>query len=234
MDSDLNLTASGFVDVLGGSGEEDRGPWWSSMDDVEAEVDGVVEFTHGGGVAPVAEACARRGWPLVSGTTGLTREDEDRLKEARRSIPILRAANMSLGIALLRRCLSVLSSFSPQGTELEIVEIHHGGKRDAPSGTARSLFDLWSELRGEGLREVHGRSGQTGARKGDEVGVHALRLGHVVGEHQLHFALPGGERVELIHRVAGRASFARGALFALSRLVGRPPGLYGLDDLYDA
>lgn len=225
------FSAAGFVDTE--RGPEAASPWWLSMDEVDAEVDGAVEFTCGGAVGGIAEVCARRRWPLVSGATGLTGEDTGRLGEAAKTIPILRASNMSLGVAMLRRCLTVIASLAPPETELEIVEIHHGGKRDAPSGTARSFFELWSGLRGRGLREVDGRTGTPGPRKGDEVGIHALRLGDVVGEHQLYLALPGGERVELTHRVGGRRSFARGALLALARLRGRPPGLYGLDDLYD-
>jgi 4-hydroxy-tetrahydrodipicolinate reductase len=207
--------------------------WFSNLDTVSGEADGVVEFTRAGALALLAPACARRGWPLVSGTTGLLPEDEAALREASARIPVLRATNLSLGMALVRRCLRLLAAKLPKGTQFEIVEIHHAGKQDAPSGTAWTLFEDWKALRGGQATATTGRSGRVGPRREEEVGLHAVRMGEVVGEHHLLLALPGGERLELVHRVARRESFARGALEGLLRLRSRPPGRYGWEDLLE-
>ncbi|MBU1702422.1 MAG: 4-hydroxy-tetrahydrodipicolinate reductase [Candidatus Eisenbacteria bacterium] len=210
--------------------EDDR--WRRRLGEVADPADGVIEFTHAGGLAAIATVCAERGWPLVSGTTSLTEEDHAGLARAAETIPILQASNLSLGIALMRRCLASIGREAPEGTELEILEIHHGAKRDAPSGTARTLYETWSQARGGHAIKKEGRSGLAGPRSPEEVGIHALRLGEVVGEHRCYLALPGGERLELAHSVTRRESFARGAFLALRRLVGRPPGFYSVDEIF--
>jgi len=226
LEADPRDRAVGWVDP--GSAEEGV---LGALEDAEGPADGVIEFTCPGAVAGIARTCADRGWPLVSGTTGVTAQDDRALEGAARKIPVLRAANMSLGLAIVRRCMREVARLAPPETEMEIVEIHHRGKRDAPSGTARALFELWASMRG-GV-EVAGRAGATGPAEPGDVGLHAVRLGDVVGEHQILWSLPGGERLDLTHRVADRRSFARGAVWALRRVVGRRPGLYGFDDAFE-
>ncbi|MBD3336839.1 MAG: 4-hydroxy-tetrahydrodipicolinate reductase [Candidatus Eisenbacteria bacterium] len=229
IEDDPRFTVAAHVDRNAPRGEAG---WFGALGEVSTGADGVIEFTLGGAVGEIARAAAAKGWPLVSAATGLSPDDEAGLQAAAGTIPVLHASNLSLGMALLRRCLREVAARAPEGVEAEIVEIHHGGKRDAPSGTARALFGDWSRSRSAALREVHGRSGAAGPRRSDEVGVHAVRLGNVVGEHRVFLALPGGERLELGHMVTDRASFARGALLALERLQESPPGLYAVEDLY--
>jgi 4-hydroxy-tetrahydrodipicolinate reductase len=192
-----------------------------------AKVDAFVEFTNGAAVPNIAKALGALGTPWVSGTTGLDEAGRGALREAATTIPVLWSPNLSLGVAVLSRLLSQAARLLPPGWEMELIETHHTAKRDAPSGTALDLARRWMEVRGGVLR--HGRSGTTGLRPAAEVGVHALRLPDVVGEHTVRIGGPR-EMVELGHRAFDRAAFAHGALAAAGWLVQRKAGLYTMDD----
>lgn len=171
--------------------------------------DVVVDFSTPAGFARVMEHASS---PVVSGTTGLTPPANPRL-------PLLHAANFSLGVAVLARLVREATAALP-GWDVEVVELHHHGKRDAPSGTALRLVEGLEPL-------VNGRSGP---RTPGEVGMHAVRGGDIVGEHHVYLCGPG-ERLQLAHVAHHRGLFAAGALRAARWMVGRPPGLYSLDDL---
>lgn len=191
-------------------------------------VDVFVEFTHADAIADLSKALSRLGKPWVSGTTGLEESARRSLQEASAAIPVLWSPNMSVGVAVLSRLLSEAARLLPEGWEMELTETHHTAKRDAPSGTALALARRWTEVRGGELR--HGRAGMTGPRPAHEVGVHALRLPDVVGEHCARLGGPR-ELLELGHRALDRSAFAHGAIAAAVWLEGqRKAGLYTMDD----
>ena len=195
-----------------------------------AAAEGVINFTAPAASLEMARRCAERGLPLVVGTTGLSADQRGRLVEAARRIPLVFAANMSVGVnVLLRLCAEAARLLGP-GWDIEIVEAHHDRKADAPSGTALRLAEVLAEATGGGLeqRAQHGRRGQTGARRPEEIGLHALRGGDIVGEHTVYLCT-SGERLELTHRASSRRTFAAGALRALRWARGRRPGLYDME-----
>lgn len=203
----------------------------SSIDVALAAAEVVIDFSSPGATAAIARACAARRVPLVVGTTGLDAQADTALAAVASVAPTVVAANFSIGVAVLAhlaaRAATLLGDF-----DAEIVEMHHRGKRDAPSGTALRLARAVADARGVDLaaRAVHGRSGTPGPRPEGEIGILALRGGDVVGDHTLILAGPG-ERLELTHRATSRDLFARGALRAAAWTVGRAPGRYDMSDV---
>jgi len=173
--------------------------------------------------------------PAVIGTTGFSRADQEKLKEAGRHIPLLWAPNMSLGVAALNRVAGTLARTLGPDYEVEIVELHHRHKRDAPSGTALKLLETTARARGLDPDQslVSGRQGQAGPRRQGEIGVLAGRGGDVVGDHTVYFLGPG-ERLELTHRAHTRDTFAQGAVRVAAWLAGRAPGCYTLEDTLES
>ena len=169
--------------------------------------------------------------PVVIGTTGLSEEQLARVEEAAKSVPIVLAPNMSVGVSLLREVVRELSGKLGSGYDVEIVEAHHRNKVDAPSGTALLLAQAAAEGRGRNLDEVavFGREGRAPRVEG-EIGVHALRGGAVVGEHRVVF-YSDGEEIEIAHRALSRRTFAAGALRAARFAAGAEPGLYSMRDV---
>jgi 4-hydroxy-tetrahydrodipicolinate reductase len=169
--------------------------------------------------------------PHVIGTTGLSAGQLARVEEASRSVPIVRAPNMSVGVNLLREVVREISAKLGQDYDIEVVEAHHNNKKDAPSGTALFLARAAAEGREQDLEEVavYGREGLAPRQRG-EIGIHALRGGAVVGEHRLVF-YSGGEEVEVVHRALSRRTFADGALRAARFAANAQPGLYSMADV---
>ena len=179
---------------------------------------------------PAVEA---RPLPLVVGTTGLPQALRTRLTQLASAAPVLLAPNMSIGVQILRQLVRQAAGAVGPGWDAEIVEIHHRRKVDAPSGTALALAEDIARAAQRGTDAIRsGRSGATGARPDDEIGVQAVRGGDVVGEHTVMF-LGTGERIELIHRATDRSTFAAGAVRAAHWLLepGRRAGLYGMEDV---
>ncbi len=205
------------------------------VDDVVAlfaASDVVIDFTAPAATVASARAAAAAGKGLVAGTTGLSADERAAVAEASRGAPIVSAGNMSLGVNLLLGITRKIAAALDEEFDIEVVEMHHRHKVDAPSGTALMLAAAAAAGRGVTLDEVadRGRDGITGARRRGAVGMAALRGGDVVGEHQVIFAAPG-ERIEIGHRASDRTIFARGAVTAALWLKGRPPGLYGMEDV---
>ena len=174
------------------------------------------------------------GLPHVIGTTGLSDEQLAQVEEAAKSIPVVLAPNMSVGVNLLREVVRDLAA-KLEGYDIEVVESHHRNKKDAPSGTALFLARAAADGRNERLEDVavHGREGYA-PRKPGEIGIHALRGGAVVGEHRLVF-YSDGEEVEVVHRALSRRTFADGALRAARFAADAEPGrLYGMADVLGA
>jgi len=170
------------------------------------------------------------GKPHVIGTTGLSDDQRAKVEEAAKRVPIVLAPNMSVGVNLLGEVVRELAS-KLAGYDIELVEAHHRGKKDAPSGTALFLARAAAEGRGQDLEEVavYGREG-IAPRKEGEIGIHALRGGAVVGEHRVIF-YSGGEEVEVVHRALSRRTFADGALRAARFAANSEPGLYSIGDV---
>ena len=182
-------------------------------------------------VARAREAC-ERGFPLVVGTTGLTQGQVGKIAKAAKTIPVVRSSNMSLGVNVLWDLVYRAAKMLGSAADVEIIEAHHGGKKDAPSGTALSIADKVREARGEAgpQKLVHGREGLLGARPRGEIGIHAVRGGDIAGDHTVLFAMQG-ERLELTHRAHGREALARGALRAALFAANAKAGLYGMNDV---
>jgi 4-hydroxy-tetrahydrodipicolinate reductase len=194
--------------------------------------DVAIDFTTPAATAAHAALAAEFGRPLVVGTTGLSGEQESAIRRAAERVPIVWAANTSLGINLLFGLVEQVAARLGPEWDIEIVEMHHRGKVDAPSGTALALGRTAAAARGAGFDEVaqRGRDGITGPRKPGAIGFAALRGGDNIGEHHVLFA-GLGESLELAHRATNRAIYAKGAVRAARWLVGRPPGLYGMKDV---
>jgi 4-hydroxy-tetrahydrodipicolinate reductase len=196
------------------------------------ESDAVIEFTTPEATVHHAGLAAAAGRAHVIGTTGLSETQKSAIRRASERAPIVLAANMSLGVTLLSALVEEVARSLDAGWDIEILEMHHRQKVDAPSGTALTLGEAAARGRGASLEKlaVRARDGITGARKPGEIGFAALRGGDVVGEHRVLFA-GLGERIELAHVATDRAIFARGALKAAHWAVGRKPGLYGIRDV---
>jgi len=197
----------------------------------ELEVDVVIDFSAPASTVARAQECALRKIPFVSGTTGLNGDQQKALDDCAKLIPLLHAANTSLGINLLAGLVKRMAAALPD-YDIEIVEAHHRWKKDAPSGTALELAAAAAEGRNQELSELikNGREGLVGARKKGEIGIHAMRLGDVIGEHRV-FLCGNGERLELAHAAHTRDTFAKGAVAAARFLVGKAPGRYSMKDV---
>lgn len=196
------------------------------------ECDVLIEFTQAGAPMALAEAAVAAGCGLVSGTTALDEAEEAALVKAAERIPIVRARNMSLGITVLASLAETAAAALDDAFDIEIMELHHCGKRDAPSGTARLLGEAAASGRGGelGALEDAPRQGPDQPREKGRIGFASLRGGSSAGEHTVLF-LGNGERLELTHRADSRELFVAGALRAARWLIGRPPGLYSMRDV---
>ena len=196
-----------------------------------ALADVALDFSSPASTLDLVEVAEARGLPLVLGTTGLEASAEARIAKAARRLAIVRTANFSIGITVLLELVAEAAR-RLEGYEVDVLEMHHDQKQDAPSGTALALARSAAEARGQELQHaaVYERHGITGVRDPKSIGLQVLRLGDSVGEHTVYFAGPG-ERVELSHRASSRENFATGALRAARWLVGRAPGLYAMRDV---
>ena len=201
-------------------------------DDLDGALKGadvLVDFSFHSGTAAIAEACVRHRAAMVIGTTGHIEEEKKRILAAAEQIPIVWASNYSTGVNTLFWLTRKAAQILGPAFDLEIVEMHHRLKKDAPSGTAMTLAEILAAVRNEQLGDVlkHGREGIVGERTAREIGMHSIRGGDVVGDHTVIFAATG-ERLELTHKASNRDTFANGALRAAMWVVNRQPGLYNM------
>jgi 4-hydroxy-tetrahydrodipicolinate reductase len=191
-----------------------------------------IDFTLPSATAANLEACLRLGVPLVIGTTGLGEAAQAEIRKVSRTLPVLVAPNMSLGMNLLFSLVARAAAALPLGYDIEIVESHHRNKVDAPSGSALRIGEVAAGARNTTLHEaaIYSRVGNTGPRTAGSIGFAVVRGGDTVGDHRVLFAAPG-EQVEIAHRATDRMTFAYGAVAAARWLVGRPAGLYGMADV---
>jgi 4-hydroxy-tetrahydrodipicolinate reductase len=194
--------------------------------------DVVIDFSHPALCRASAAWAAERDIPCVSGTTGLDRAADEALAAAARRVAVCHAANFSVGVNLLIELVERAAASLDAQFDIEIAELHHRWKRDAPSGTALALGRAAARARGLADGDAAARA-RTGERHAGEIGFQCARGGDVAGEHAVRF-LGDGERIELVHRAADRSIFARGALQAARWIIGRPAGLYGMSDMLRA
>ncbi len=198
-----------------------------------AEADTVIDFTIHSFTKVLLEEALKHGTRLVIGTTGHSEEERAAIREAAQTLPSVHAPNFSIGVNTLfwltRHAARILGN---DHFDIEVTEMHHRHKIDAPSGTARRLLEILNEETNTFYNDdiVHGRVGLTGARPAREIGMHTLRGGDVVGDHTVIFAADG-ERVELTHKASSRFTFASGAVKAAQWLDSQAPGLYDMQDV---
>lgn len=203
-----------------------------SLPEALAKCDAVIDFSSHHFTNELLAECLRQKKSLVIGTTGHTDAELAAIREAAKSLPVVFASNFSVGVNTLFWLTRKAAELLGPDFDLEVVEMHHRMKKDAPSGTARTLVEILADVRGLSYDSDcrHGRFGDVGARTLVEIGVHALRGGDVVGDHTVIFANTG-ERVELTHKASSRDTFAGGAVRAARWLASQPAGLYDMQDV---
>lgn len=203
-------------------------------DDLEkslGECDLVIDFSHAEATERNCAACAALRKPLVIGTTGQSSAQIAVIGTTAKIIPVLLASNFSIGVNTLFWLTRKAAELLGDAFDLEIVETHHRLKKDAPSGTAKRLAQILGEVRKLDESQIaHGREGLIGARPNEQIGMHSIRAGDVVGEHTVIFG-SAGERLELTHKASSRETFAVGALRAAKWIVAQPAGLYSMEDV---
>ena len=189
----------------------------------------LIDFSAPAATRALIPLCVKNNIPMLIGTTGLTPDDHKLIDEAAAKLPILQATNTSLGVTLLLKLVGQVAAQLGPDYDIEIVEAHHNQKKDAPSGTALSLAQSICQATGRSMEKdlVHGREGKDALRQPGTIGMHAVRMGDVVGDHTVYYATPG-ERLELRHIATNRDTFVRGALRAASWLAFQKPGRYSM------
>jgi 4-hydroxy-tetrahydrodipicolinate reductase len=204
----------------------------SDLDGALARSQVMIDFTAPAATQQLVTRAAQKNVAMVIGTTGCGPEVLQAIWKAAERIPIVMSANMSLGVNVLFGLLEQAARALGDAYDVEIVELHHRMKKDAPSGTALAMAKVLSEALGRDLSKEarYGREGQVGARTAKEIGVLAVRGGDIVGEHTAYFC-GLGERLEITHMASSRETFARGAVRAAQWVKGRPAGLYDMQDV---
>ncbi len=197
-----------------------------------ADTDAIIDFTFHSAVPEYIKKAAETGAAYVIGTTGLTADEQAVVDECAKKIPVVQSSNYSLGVNLLLDLVKKAAAVLGAEYDIEVTEMHHRLKKDAPSGTALMLANAAADGRGVKLDEVacYGREGIVGERPQNEIGIHALRGGSVIGDHTVMFA-GDVERVEITHKAQGREAFAAGAIKAAEWAAGRKPGIYSMRDV---
>lgn len=194
-----------------------------------ADADVAIDFSHADAATSICAVAIKSKTPLVIGTTGHSARQRDDIVAASKQIPVVLASNFSVGVNALFALTENAAKILGEDFDLEIVEAHHRMKKDAPSGTAKTLVEILQRARQTKILR-HGREGIVGERGKSEIGIHSVRGGDVVGDHTVIFA-GQSERLELTHRASSRETFARGAIRATRWVIGKSPGLYDMRDV---
>ncbi len=206
-------------------------PVFTSLEENYMPADVIIDFSTASAVDGVIEYAVKNKIALVECTTALSTDTKQRLLDASAHIPVLRSANMSIGVNIINRILKTVSVYLwSSGFDIEIIEKHHNQKADAPSGTA-SLFAQTIQQSNDGLTPIYERQNRFGKRDKSEIGIHSVRGGTIAGEHSILFCGPD-EVIELKHAALSREIFAVGALKAAEFLSGKPAGFYTMEDLF--
>ncbi len=209
-------------------------PITASIENALADCSTLIDFTYPEVTMENLGTCLRLGKRMVIGTTGLSPEQQEKIRLAGKKIPVVFAPNMSIGVNVCLKILKDLTRILGSDFETEIVELHHNRKKDAPSGTAIRMGEVIAEAAGKNFAEnaVFSRHGMIGERSPGEIGLQTVRGGDIVGEHTVYF-IANGERIELTHRAMTRDMFARGAVRAAAWLSDKGPGFYDMQDVLD-
>ncbi|NOY52095.1 MAG: 4-hydroxy-tetrahydrodipicolinate reductase [Deltaproteobacteria bacterium] len=209
-------------------------PLSTNVEDLLSGCDVFIDFTLPEATLPLFRKVSRAGISMVIGTTGFSDDQIALFRDAAAKTPHLLAPNMSVGVNLLFKILPEIAAALGPDYDVEILEAHHRFKKDAPSGTAVKLAEVIAKAlhRNPETACVHGRHGLAGARTKEEIGMHAVRGGDIVGDHRVMFC-GIGERVEIVHSASSRDTFARGAVRAAKWIVGKPAGLYSMLDVLE-
>lgn len=204
-------------------------PVYTNLEDVTEDVDVLIDFTAPGTLDTLSGFLRARKIPAVICTTGYSPEQEEAVRQLATEVPIVRSGNMSVGVNAILEVVEELSK-ALKGFDIEVIEKHHTRKKDSPSGTAKMLYQAANRGRDNAMNEIHGRSGNDLVRPADEVGIHAIRAGNIVGEHIVLFA-GTDEVIEVTHRASSRKIFGNGALAAAEFVVNQEPGFYTMADV---
>lgn len=224
---DDSFSIVGGVDV---SEAKQIAPVFKTVQDINVDFDVVIDVSVPKASMAMLEYCVTNRKPIVICTTGFSSAEEQKILEAAELIPVFRSANMSLGINIQAEICKAIAKTLGGAADIEIIEKHHKRKLDAPSGTALMLFDELNEARNGQLRAEFGRDRSHGRREENEVGVHAVRGGSVVGEHEILF-LMDDEVISVTHQAFSRRVFATGAVKAAKFIASKPAGFYAMKDL---
>lgn len=236
----MNLLISGLSGRMGQMiydlAREDS--YWTTIDGVDEnktfqQVETVpnvaIDFSHPTALESALNYCVEKKVPLVIGTTGFELQHLEKIKEASKTIPIMQATNMSLGMNLMFSLVEQVASILKDKSDIEVIEAHHNRKKDAPSGSATTIIESIEKGLGEVRKHAHGREGQCPREKG-EIGVHAIRGGNIVGMHEANF-INDLETLKITHEAHDRSVFAQGALEAARFLIKQPKGMYNMKDV---
>ncbi|MFQ9515085.1 MAG: 4-hydroxy-tetrahydrodipicolinate reductase [Eubacterium sp.] len=228
-DNDIQIVAG--IDVYTGIANEY--PVFSSIKECTVQADAIIDFAVASAVDDLLEYAVGNNTPVVLCTTGLTAEQLDLVNQASKKVPILKSANMSLGVNTLMKLLRVATEvLANRGFDIEIVEKHHNQKVDAPSGTALALADCINQVLNNEYDYTYDRSTVREKRKQKEIGLSAVRGGTIVGEHEIIYA-GTDEVIEIKHTAYSKAIFAKGAIDAAKFLAGKESGMYNMADVID-
>jgi len=208
-------------------------PTFSNIKNVNVDFDAIIDFSRPETIDSVIALSEKTLKPVVIATTGFSDEERNRIVELSKKVPVLLSSNMSVGVNVLQKLVSLATKYLCGMSDIEIIEKHHNQKVDAPSGTARMILDSIEKAREEFCPSpppCYGREGHDAKRQDNEVGVHAVRGGTIVGEHEILFCL-NEEVVSIKHEALSRKIFANGALKAVEFIVGKKPKLYNMDDM---
>lgn len=226
---DPSLMISAGVDFSPEKGNNDY-PVYSNLGDVKEETDVIIDFSNIKGLPGLLSYAVEKKLPLVICTTGQSPEDKEKIKEASKSTAILTSANMSVGINLLLNLVKTAAKALEGSFDIEIIEKHHNQKVDSPSGTALAIADSIKGALESPKEYLYGRHSKTDKRRQEEIGIHAVRGGNIVGDHSVIFA-GAGEVIEINHSAISRDVFGVGALRAAKYISSKDPGLYNMDDV---
>ncbi len=207
-------------------------PVFENIHDITTDADIVIDFSHPHLLLPTLAYCEKNSLPLIYGTTGIGEDDDDRLYELSRKVPVVRSNNFSFGICVLKNLLFKATKLLKENYDIEIIEMHHHNKIDAPSGTAEMLFDIVNHAAGGQLHPVYERHSIRNKRQPDEVGISSVRGGSIVGEHEVMFA-GEDEIIRLSHSAYSKSVFSQGAIIAAEMIITKENGYYNMDNIAD-
>ncbi|TDT72363.1 dihydrodipicolinate reductase [Hypnocyclicus thermotrophus] len=219
-----------FVAAIDPFIKEETDKVYKSLNKVKENIDVIIDFSNPANIDEILEYCIKNDINLLIATTGFSKEQEKNIKEASKKIGVLQAANTSLGVNLIAETIKYFAQTLYENFDIEIIEKHHNQKVDSPSGTAKLFFNAINDSLPEKKEAINGREGIIGKRTKNEIGIHAVRGGSIVGEHTIIFA-GTDEIIEVKHEALSKRIFAKGAVVAAKYLINKPAGNYKMKEV---